>query len=458
MVPTMPKIGMRIVKSAIAAFLCLALFTLFGKGSPFYSVIAAILCMQPDATNSLKVAWNRTVGTLVGGLYGLVMLLLVRGLLPPDWVMLEYLVISGALIPLMYLTVLIKKPGATYITCVVFLSITISHSTDVSPYLFALNRILETLIGILVSLCVNNFRIPRKKNRGLLFLCGLDEALLRSDNSLSSYTKVKLNHLIHQGAQIAIATSRTPATVTRIFQDVPLRLPVVVMNGAALYDLQEKKYLDFTYIDHLAKQEVQDLFAQHSVNCFTYTAFDDVLHIYHGTLKNPAEQRFYQQRKMLPLKSFIHGCPSHHRKVLCFTLFTKQERADEIIRLLDSLDSRSKIRVFCHADHTDPTYRFIEIYSCQADKSTAIEKLQYYSGCTMVAAFGSNANDTGMMRSATLSYAVGNAQVSVKQHAGFLIGDHDSDSVVKMIHKLFYTRRLPQPPQTNIVRDLQKRE
>lgn len=49
-----PPIGMRIVKSAAAVFLCFLLSLLrgrflpfLGQGVPFYSAIAAILCMRP---------------------------------------------------------------------------------------------------------------------------------------------------------------------------------------------------------------------------------------------------------------------------------------------------------------------------------------------------------------------------------------------------------------------------
>ena len=67
--PKLPKIGMRIVKSALAVFVCLLIDRLRG-GMPFYAAIAAILCMQPDVANSLKTAANRVIGTLVGGLAG----------------------------------------------------------------------------------------------------------------------------------------------------------------------------------------------------------------------------------------------------------------------------------------------------------------------------------------------------------------------------------------------------
>ena len=51
-------------------------------------------------------------------------------------------------IVLMYITVLLKKPSCAYLTCVVFMSIVISHVADANIYIFAFNRILDTLIVV----------------------------------------------------------------------------------------------------------------------------------------------------------------------------------------------------------------------------------------------------------------------------------------------------------------------
>ncbi|MBE6831504.1 MAG: hydrolase, partial [Ruminococcaceae bacterium] len=176
----MPKIGMRIIKSSVAVFLCFAIYLVRGDGIPFYSAIAAILCMQPYVSNSRKVAFNRIIGTFIGGTAGMLVMMAERSFIPPEVPVLKYLLISAVIIPLIYITVLAKKTSASYITCVVFMSITVSHGQDASPYFFALNRILDTLIGIFVSLGVNAFHLPRRKNGDLLFVSDLDGTLTNS--------------------------------------------------------------------------------------------------------------------------------------------------------------------------------------------------------------------------------------------------------------------------------------
>ena len=160
----LPKVGMRMVKTVIAAFLS-ALIGFLRDQPPFYSMIAAILCMQQDRAQGVKVALNRTIGTLIGGAFGLGMLLVEQNTPLKALTPLYYLVISICIIPLIYITVLIKKAPSSYISCVVFLSITVSHVTDANPYVFVFNRVLDTLIGILMALAVNEI-LPYRNPAG----------------------------------------------------------------------------------------------------------------------------------------------------------------------------------------------------------------------------------------------------------------------------------------------------
>ena len=75
-----------------------------------------------------------------------------------------YLAISLGLIPLMYLTVALERTPATYITCVVYLSVVVSHGADQAPVAFALGRVVDTLLGIFLSLGVNALPLGRRKS------------------------------------------------------------------------------------------------------------------------------------------------------------------------------------------------------------------------------------------------------------------------------------------------------
>lgn len=147
-------IGMRVTKTVIAVYICF-LISFLRQGLPFYSAIAAILSMQTNPKDSINVGKNRIKGTLIGGLYGFLAMVLVNFMGIELFGNLHYLVLSLALIPIIYTNVHLKSQTSTYISCVVFLSITVAHGGDSSPIYFTFNRVLDTLIGIGVSWLIN---------------------------------------------------------------------------------------------------------------------------------------------------------------------------------------------------------------------------------------------------------------------------------------------------------------
>lgn len=153
-----PRIGMRIIKSAIAVLLCFAVdYFRKGAGIVFYSQLSALWCMQATRELTIKNAKQRMIGTFIGTFYGFLYIVL-RQLCKIKLWGYDYLgsvVISGMVILVIYTAVLIKKKQASYFSCVVFLSIVVNHIGDSNPYLFACNRFLDTVIGIGIGVLVN---------------------------------------------------------------------------------------------------------------------------------------------------------------------------------------------------------------------------------------------------------------------------------------------------------------
>lgn len=151
-----PKIyiGMRIWKTFIAAFIC-AMAGYITNSEPFYSMIAAILCMQSNTEQSIRKGTSRLIGTLIGGIFAVMILLLIDFTSLRPFSALYYIIISFCVVPLIYTNVLFKQDSSSYITCVVFLCIVLPHYNDGNHYLFALSRMLETAFGVVVSVFIN---------------------------------------------------------------------------------------------------------------------------------------------------------------------------------------------------------------------------------------------------------------------------------------------------------------
>ena len=153
----LPHIGMRIIKSALGVLICFAIYFLRGKqGTPFYSALAVLWCIQKQTDNTIGNAAQRIIGTFIGAVYGLIYILVKLKIADIGDSFIHYCIISLALIPIIYTTVLIDQKKASYFSCVVFLSIVVNHLMDENPYLFVLNRSLDTLIGIFVGVLLNS--------------------------------------------------------------------------------------------------------------------------------------------------------------------------------------------------------------------------------------------------------------------------------------------------------------
>ena len=75
----LPRIGQRILKTTIAVYLCLMVYSLMGysgQDMPTEAAITAILCMQPYVRDAQGYAISRFAGTLLGAGCGLLFLLL----------------------------------------------------------------------------------------------------------------------------------------------------------------------------------------------------------------------------------------------------------------------------------------------------------------------------------------------------------------------------------------------
>ena len=159
--PTL-HVGLRMTKTALAVFICAIIGYLRGEVSAIFSMIAAIMCMQPTRDQSLIFALNRVIGTVIGGVLGALFLYFARWTNVIHILPVYYLLLSLMLIPLIELTLLMRKPSIASFSCIVFLSVTVMRVGDLNPLSDAAERIFETVIGIAVGLLVN-WIIPKSK-------------------------------------------------------------------------------------------------------------------------------------------------------------------------------------------------------------------------------------------------------------------------------------------------------
>ena len=161
-----PGVGMRNVKTALAAAFCALAYYFVGR-SPAFACIGAIFGMGSDMEDSRKNGGNRLFGTLIGGLLGM-LLFRIYLIFKPDGAYTLWLV-PLTFIGTVILIVLCQmvwvggvQPGGVVLCILLF-------NTPVESYVsYAVNRIVDTAVGVLVALLINSL-IPRDRLPQWLF-------------------------------------------------------------------------------------------------------------------------------------------------------------------------------------------------------------------------------------------------------------------------------------------------
>ena len=163
-------IGLRMIKTAVAVYICAIIGYLRGEPA-FFSIYAAVFCMQNTTGQSLVSSLDRVLGTFIGGLFGVLLRYVGERTGFYDLLPLYYLAIAVLMIPIMLLTIKIRKPSLSAFACTVFVSVALTSGQ--APLDASIQRILDTLIGIATALIVN-IVLPTNHN-------GYDDAADNSD-------------------------------------------------------------------------------------------------------------------------------------------------------------------------------------------------------------------------------------------------------------------------------------
>ncbi|MGN0131114.1 MAG: HAD hydrolase family protein [Lachnospiraceae bacterium] len=387
----LPPVGMRIIKSMIGVLLCFAVSYFRPNGIVFYSQLAVLWCIMPYVSNSLEMGIQRTIGTMIGAAFGLLLLIVEQAAEVGDFRTnpLWAAVISLCIIPVIYVTVLINRKNASYFSCVVFLSIVVNHAADSNPYLFVLNRVLDTMIGIVLGVAINSFRLPRKKHKEILFISDLDDTLVTVNESLTPYSKVELNRLLDDGAKLVISTMRTPGSMIEVLSDIRLNMPVIAMDGAVLYDIAEKRFEHVYVISYETARQVNDFIGQQRLHVFINMIVEDMVVIYYGDFRNETEADIFEKMRKSPYRNYVKKELPVGDTPVYFMLVDKTEVIERFYERLLQQEFAGRLKVLCYPSEDYPGYSYIKIYNRNASKENMAHYLQETYEFERVITFGS---------------------------------------------------------------------
>lgn len=387
----LPPIGMRMIKSAIGVFIGFVIYFIRGcNGTPFYTALSVLWCMRPYVNEAKIMAKQRTMGTLIGGVFGLIMIFTEHELIQFEYpIFLRYVLISIVLIPVLYTTVFLNMKNASYFACVVYLSIVVVHITDENPYLFVFNRVLDTLIGVLIGLLVNTFTYPKKFRKDILFVSGIDDTLICMNQRMTNYSMVELNRMIDEGAKFTISSMWTPASIVEELRGIRLKLPVIAMDGAVLYDIEENRYLKKFEIAYLDAIIIKNYIDECGVIPYINVVHDDMWAIYYDGFCNEVQEKIYVNLRKSPYRNYINSDMPFDSNVVYFMLIETDEKIQHVYEYLKSKGIADIFKIKMYPSDEYKGYSYMKIYHRLATREHMLSELMKITGLYNTVTFGS---------------------------------------------------------------------
>ena len=376
-----PPLGQRIVKTSIAVFLCLMFYTLRGyKGGemPAEAAITAIICMQPYVQDSAVYARDRFTGTLIGAFWGLIFLLvlLILPILGKTPFVLYPLMGLGILVSL-YTAVVMRRPDTSGQAAIVFICVVIAYPEIDAPLQQAFQRFFDVLVGTAAAISVNVVRLPREKRRDRLFFVRTKDLVPDQFSQINSAVLFRLNYLYNDGAKICLMSEHAPAFFLSQMGAAKVNVPLIVMDGAAIYDPNENEYLHTETIPPASTAWLTDRLHEQHANYFIYTVHNDQTCIFHHGKLSKGENLVYQHMRRSPYRNYLEDDSYIPEKIVYIKVIAATMEVDGILVALHDALPKWNLRAAVRAQAGLPGSSSLYFYSADATMERAEEKLLY---------------------------------------------------------------------------------
>lgn len=468
------RVGMRTIKTAISIFICLMIFLglkaieyipgveknfAFKWYNPFFAGIATAYSVYPGKKKSLEQAKTRCVASLIGGIIGIVLVCIYELICGAgSWPVLTETEALGFIIPytlvalfsilVVVVGVALNQRPAIFVSILTFLSITINANATISnnwgEWVFGINRILSTTIGVLIALGVNCFKLTHfNKNKDLLFCIGIEGILQKDTDKIKGFMNYKLNNMVSLDANCTLFTTRTPTTFMHILEDVQINNPVICCSGAALYDTKTLKYL---YKEEICKEDakkIDDYLESLEVTPFKNYIVEDVLHIYCKKIDNIGERLYMESKKNAAYCCYNLGENIKEYDVLYYLLVERIEKVNQIVKDLTCgpLKDIVLVQIYDYFDNSEivPELKYVKIYSKKVEE---LNVLKEYCNKESLRIVGLTTNSLSNHLLKNSEYAVTyHSNTTGKEYADVILNSNSYDEMFKQISKMYYSKK-----------------
>lgn len=258
-----------------------------------------------------------------------------------------------------------------------------------------------------------------------LIAIDLDGTLLTDRKQISHKTGAALMKLQENGCRIVIASARPPRSVRPIYQALKLQTWQINYNGALIWNEPDNKAV---YHRPMAASTVRriidmarDMFEETLVSC---EILDHWFTDRHDPLFSTETGKAFQPDVIAPIEQF---CTIPITKLLLLGAPPIMSRLEPLI----GQKFAQQITIVRTDEH------MLQIMDRRVSKATALQKVAHAYKIPMkqVMALGDAPNDVGMLQTAGIAVAMGNAHPAVKNVADWIAPTNNDHGVYAALQK-----------------------
>ncbi|MFO7636957.1 MAG: HAD family hydrolase [Clostridia bacterium] len=271
----------------------------------------------------------------------------------------------------------------------------------------------------------------------MIYISDLDGTLLDSHGNVSGFTRETIRGLVRSGIKFTVASARSWHSANHIMEELGLVLPVILRNGAVIYDPAGKKILRNRFLGYRAGMGIIHRMTALGLNPIVHSASGDIEHVDYVHITNPGEETYissrlrHGDRRIRKMDGFSYPKNTRFMALCAIDGHEKQRKAFEAI----GHGAGREASVHLYPDNYSP-YTWLECNHAGATKELGARDILELTGETEYIAFGDNENDLGMLSLARSAYVTAESFLDAKGHDFLTIPSCDEDGVARKLLEL----------------------
>lgn len=251
-----------------------------------------------------------------------------------------------------------------------------------------------------------------------IFVSDFDGTLLTSDKTISDGNIHAIREYQKLGGKFTVATGRPLQTVENYISQIDYNLPMIICNGAMIYDPKQSKIVWSKHLPDVATAIVKDI-----MDRFPTVAPEVYTDSSQNCLRLNETEMWHQS--LLGFSFNSYDSIDEISDPICKLLFADEESViDELCEYVKKFDGVRFVRSLS---------KFLEVLPNDVSKGSAIgvlKKLYNLNECKLFSA-GDYDNDIEMLKASDISFCPSNSERCVKDAADVVLNASNDEDAIK---------------------------